>query len=330
MGLLKLIKGFDIELVHTNMEVVLQSGCAARMVGVPSIYHVRGTSFASPRFVCNALVRAIDKASDQIIVISRAVADIFYARGVRTKISIIHNSLDPSQFHDLKEETISSMRQELTRGGRGPLVAAVGRINPRKGLECFVKSAAIIGAVNPSARFAIIGDAADGYERRYRDTLASLAIQLGLSDRLVIAPARKQIAELMSAIDVLAVCSNNEGFGRVAIEAMAASRPVIASNVGGLPEVVEDGLTGLLVPPDQPESFAKAIIHLLDDPRGAREMGARGRRRAENMFDTAVNSEAILKVYERSLGSTHATVAASRPAQATFSCSAARSKNTRE
>lgn len=298
----RLIRRHRIDLVHTNMEVVLQSGLAARLCGVPSVYHVRGTSFATPKRVCDAVVYAINKFADEIIVISKAVGEIFYERNIRSKVSVIYNSLDPECFDNLDTSAVASLRHELSGGNvNAPLVATVGRINPRKGLECFIEAASIVIRTHPSTRFAIVGDAADEMEQSYLRSLKELASRVGMSDRLIIAPARRNIAELMSALDVFVMTTINEGFGRVAIEAMAARRPVIASDVGGLPEIVEEDVTGRLVKAKQPAAFAGAIMDFLDAPERSAQMGVEGRRRVEMIFSNERQAPAVLEIYERHL-----------------------------
>jgi len=301
LRLARLIRRHKIDLVHTNMEVVLQSGLAARLAGVPSVYHVRGTSFATPRRVCDVVVGAINRLSDEIIVISKAVGEIFYERGIRDKVSVIFNSLDPSAFDRVDAANVAALRRELTGGEDGPVVATVGRINPRKGLECFVRAAALVARKRPDVRFAVVGDTADASEEAYLRSLRELAAGLGVGDRMVFAPARRNIAELMSALDLFVMTSINEGFGRVIIEAMAARRPVVASEVGGIPEIVEDGFTGRLARPDQPEEFAAAVSAALADPETLSRMGEAGRARVESHFSDAANVPSVMGIYRRVL-----------------------------
>lgn len=298
---IRLIRQHRIDLVHTNMEVVLQSGLAARLAGVPSVYHVRGTSFATPRRLCDAVVGAINKLSDEIVVISKAVGNIFYERGIRDKVSVIFNSLDPAVFDRVDAANVAVLRRELAGGEGGPLVATVGRINPRKGLECFVRAAALVASERPEVRFAVVGDTADASEEGYLKSLRELAASLGVGGRLVFAPARRNITELMSAIDLFVMTSVNEGFGRVVIEAMAARRPVVASAVGGIPEIVDDGVTGTLVPPEQPDAFAAAVSAILASPGLSASMGAKSRARVEEYFSDRAQLPAVLAVYRRVL-----------------------------
>jgi glycosyltransferase involved in cell wall biosynthesis len=298
---IKIIRSYKFDLIHTNMEVVLQSGLAARVMGIPSVYHVRSTSIAHPRRVCDLLVAGINRCSDEIIVVSKAVGQIFFQRGINDKVSIIYNSIDTDQFGKVSKEKVCTLRNELTQGSGGPLVATVGRINPRKGLECFIKAIALVETHCSNTRFAIVGDASDPLEQNYLKGLKDLANTLGVASKLVFVPAKQNIAELMSAIDIFVMSSINEGFGRVAIEAMAANRPVIASNIGGLPEIVEDGKTGILVNPNDPQAFSTAILRLLANKELSIIMGDKGRVKVEEQFSRKAMIPAVMEVYQRVL-----------------------------
>ena len=105
----------------------------------------------------------------------------------------------------------------------------------------------------------------------------------------------------MSAIDLFVMTSINEGFGRVIIEAMAARRPVVASNVGGIPDIVQEGITGRLVRPGQSDEFAAAISELLSNPEAMARMGSEGRRRVETNFSDAAQLPSVMNIYERIL-----------------------------
>lgn len=117
---------------------------------------------------------------------------------------------------------------------------------------------------------------------------------LGLADKFVFAPA-----DLMGAIDLFVMTSNNEGFGHVIIEAMAARRPIIASDVGGIPDIVQEGITGRLVPAGEPEGFARAICELVASPEAMSMMGAKGRKRVDIHFSDATQLPSVLKIYKR-------------------------------
>ena len=113
---------------------------------------------------------------------------------------------------------------------------------------------------------------------------------------------RDDVPELLRLCDVFALCSVDEPFGRVVIEAMAVGKPVVATNSGGVPEIVADGETGILVPHSHPEALAAALLDVLSQPERAREMGAAGMRRARELFDVKRVARMVEEVYEEVLG----------------------------
>jgi glycosyltransferase involved in cell wall biosynthesis len=127
--------------------------------------------------------------------------------------------------------------------------------------------------------------------------------ELGLSDRFRFLGFRPDAPRAVQAFDVVAVPSHVEPFGLAALEAMAAGRPVVASRVGGLPEIVLDGRTGVLVPPRDAAALARGIAGLLDDPALMAAMGEAGRLRASKVFSLGAHGEAMQSLYDRLIGS---------------------------
>jgi glycosyltransferase involved in cell wall biosynthesis len=137
----------------------------------------------------------------------------------------------------------------------------------------------------------------------YREKLEELSKNLGLSGTIVFTGFREDIPRIMNMLDIVVLSSTThlEGLSRVIIEAMASSKPVIATNSGGNPEAVEDGATGLLVPPEDPNRLAKSILILIKDKTKRNQMGEAGRKRAEKLFNIEKNVFRIEKVYEELL-----------------------------
>ncbi|MGY1681169.1 glycosyltransferase family 4 protein [Geodermatophilus sp. SYSU D01176] len=152
-----------------------------------------------------------------------------------------------------------------------PAVGLVGRLVPEKGVDVFLRAAALVSAVVPQARFLVVGDGP------LRPDLEHRAAVLGLAGAVTFTGYRSDAARLLAGLDVLAVPSRSDGSPLVVCEAMAAGIPVVASRVGGLPDLVQDGGTGLLVRPGEAEDLARALVSLLLDPESARRLGARGR-----------------------------------------------------
>ncbi len=154
---------------------------------------------------------------------------------------------------------------------------------PEKGIEYFLRAAKLLAVKRPEVKFLLVGGAAPGRSSEYSDQIRALAGSLGLLERVVFTGPRTDIPDVMASIDVLVVPSLTEGFGRVIIEAGAVGTPVVGANVAAIPEVIEPGVTGMLVPPRDPEAIALAVDKLLQDThlreRIREETPARVRRR---------------------------------------------------
>ncbi|HLC41478.1 MAG TPA: glycosyltransferase family 4 protein [Methylomirabilota bacterium] len=171
------------------------------------------------------------------------------------------------------------------------LLASVGRLVPIKGYSVLLAGLPKILVAVPEAHLMIAGDG------ELRETLDREADTLGVRHALTLLGARSDVPIVLSAADLVVLPSLNEGMGRVLVEAMALGKAVVATSVGGVPHVVVDGETGLLVPPSDPDALAKAIIALLTNPERCRAMGEAGRRRALAEFSLTVMEGRILGLY---------------------------------
>jgi glycosyltransferase involved in cell wall biosynthesis len=129
-----------------------------------------------------------------------------------------------------------------------------------------------------------------------------LVDSIGLKDKVFFTGFRENIPELLAAFDIFVLPSRSEGFGRVNLEAMAMGKPVISTKVGGIPEVVLDEITGILVTPGNPRSLGRAIMRLLIDTQLKRSLGREGRRRAERHFSLRAHVQSIEEIYGELLG----------------------------
>jgi glycosyltransferase involved in cell wall biosynthesis len=170
------------------------------------------------------------------------------------------------------------------------VVLALGRLVPIKGFDLLVQALPAVAAQVPTAQVVLVGDGAE------RTRLAGLASALGVTGQLRMAGEITEVTTHLAAADVLAVPSRNEGMGRVLVEAMALGIPVVATAVGGIPDVVTDGECGRLVPPDDVDALAAALIELGRDAALRAKLGEAGPARAE-AFSTAVAREKLLAVY---------------------------------
>ena len=252
----RIVRREKIDLIHTNMEVVLDGAIVSRLLRIPHVLHYRGNTNDDPKIVFDALTRFWTLTADKVFCISNATADIFRKRGLGAKVETLYNPVDIHAFSNA--ERSDNVRRELGAAPGSLLVGTVGRIHPRKDLETFFGAAALVAKLRTEARFAIIGSAEAPEEVAYEARLNLLASELGISDRLVWAGARRDVPLVLKALDVFVLCSRNEGFGRVVAEALTAGTPVVASREGALPELLAMG-GGVTVPPSDCSAFAEAI-----------------------------------------------------------------------
>jgi glycosyltransferase involved in cell wall biosynthesis len=174
------------------------------------------------------------------------------------------------------------LRQAFGIPAGTPVCACIGRVVSGKGIDDFLRAARILEERGRDVRFLVIG--ARSVQRNYQSEIERLANELNIGHRLVFTGQRQDVAPLLREIDVVVHPSLTEGLSNVILESMAAAVPVVATRVGGNPELVEDGRTGFLVPIKNPEEIANGICRLLDQPDLARAYGARARQRVVDEF----------------------------------------------
>jgi len=194
----------------------------------------------------------------------------------RRAIAVIRNGVDVDLFAPRPPD--ESLRSSLGLPPRAPLVVAVSRLNPMKGIDDYLKAVALLADRFAQARFVIVGDGAS------RRELEEQARRLGIGERVVFTGTRLDVAAILSQATVSVAPSLSEGLSNVVLESMAAGAPVVATRVGGTPEILEDGVTGLLVPPCDAPALAGAIGRLLGDAALARRLGEAARSRALQRF----------------------------------------------
>lgn len=218
----------------------------------------------------------ICRLADRIVANAEAVRERLVAEGYdRDKIVVIRNGIARSRFAGVAG---GKLRNEYRLPPDAPLVAVLSRLNPLKGVEHFLEAAAIVSCRFDGARFLVIGDGA------YRVELERHASRLGLDRRVIFTGFRLDVPQLLPEITVSVLPSLSEATSNALLESMAAGVPVVATRVGGNPEVVEDRVTGLLVAPRDPAALARAICRLLENRALAAKLGAAGKRRVAEHF----------------------------------------------
>ncbi|MGQ9463684.1 MAG: glycosyltransferase family 4 protein, partial [Candidatus Fervidibacter sp.] len=180
-----------------------------------------------------------------------------------------------------------------------PTIGTIGRLEPIKGHDVLIRAMPTILRHIPKATLLIAGHDPWGYGGH----LQALINSLSLKQRVRLIGFQEDIPSFLHALDIFAFASRSEGFGQVVIEAMAAGKPVVASRIAPLTEIVVDGETGILVPPDDPEAFAKTIVRLLSGPEERQQMGKLGVQRVYENFSTKVMGQKTIGIYDRVLAS---------------------------
>ena len=283
------------DLLHTNMEVLLEGALAAALLKKPHVLHYRGNTLDRPKLVFDALVAAWTRGADHVYCISGATAELFRRRGHQDKVEVLYNPVDLASFGAARSS--DEVRQTLGALAGQQLIGTVGRIHPRKDLETFIRAAAIVASTVPTAHFVVVGAAEADVEKSYQERLDQLVRELHLEDRLTFAGARRDIPAVMRALDLFVLTSRHEGFGRVVAEAMAAARPVVVTEEGALPELVEGGQAGLCAAPGDAEGFARQILRLLGNAEVAAALGRRAAAAARK-FDAETIAERVWTRYQ--------------------------------
>jgi len=278
-----------IHIVHTNgFYPNVFAIPAARLAGVPVIVAAIRDTGGMWTPLQRRVQKFICRLADQILVNAEAIRKWLIAEGYNPeKITVIKNGIDISRF--VGKDSGSRLRQELGLPPRAPLVVVLSRLSQLKGVEYFLEAAAIVAGRFREARFLIVGDGGilrDGaiVTDGYRKGLESYADRLGLASRIIFSGYRLDVPQVLSEVTVSVLPSLSEGLSNAVLESMAAGIPVVATSVGGNPEAIEDGVTGLLVPPRDPVALAQAICRLLDSPELASRFGQAGRERVIERF----------------------------------------------
>ena len=283
-----LIRRLRPHIVHTQTSKAGVVGrLAACLAGTPIVIH---TAHAFPfhshlppavRWCYVVIERWMARLTDLIIVDTESVrSDGLREHVVNApeKLVTVSMGLDLQKFSPSKSGP-GNLRAALGVRPLSLVVGTVARLVPDKGIDCFLEMAAQILAVRKDVQFFIVGDGP------IRATLQQRACEIGIAPHVLFLGHRDDIRDLMEAMDVFVLPTKREGFGVVFAEAMAMGKATVGSRIGPVAEVVEDGVTGYLVPPDDAQGFAERVLGLLADEKRRLDFGTAGRRRVEQYFN---------------------------------------------
>jgi glycosyltransferase involved in cell wall biosynthesis len=278
-----LVREQRYDIVHSHLfRADIYAGLAVARAGDQRPLLV-STRHNDDRFFLNPFIGiahyALSARQDLIIAISDHIARFTIARGVRypSRVRRVYHGLETPDVREL-ERAAQQIRSELGVPADAFLVGNVGRLAPQKGQRHLVAAMPLLVERVPQAHLVIVGGG------DLEDYLRELSIEFGVSERVHVLGPRKDVPAIMHALDVFAMPSIWEGFGLVLLEAMAAARPIVASRVATIPEVVVDGETGLLVPAGDSVALADALVRLAAEPELAQRLGEAGQQRLRQHF----------------------------------------------
>jgi glycosyltransferase involved in cell wall biosynthesis len=299
--LVKLAKDEQVNIIHTFFEKSEVMGwLVKRLAGIPVWVTSRRDLGFKRKEIYNKIFRISSRDCSKCVANCNAVKDqtLKKERLPEEKVEVIYNGMDFSPYQ--KSYNGNAFRKEIGIDNPTLLVGMIANFNFEiKGHQFFMESAKSILERVPNTEFILVGDGA------LRKRFEKLSEELGIRQKIHFSGKRNDIPVILSNLNVSVLCSTNEGFSNVILESMAAGKAVVATNVGGSPEMVTDGVTGYLVPPADSNALAKAIIDLLKNPNKAEEMGKEGRKIVQEKFTTEAMTKQYEKLYEELIKQTH-------------------------
>lgn len=289
------------DIVHThNSKTGFIGRLAARLAGVPAVVHtVHGFAFHESetpirRWLFRTLERLAAPWADHTIFISKPLVEWARQESILKNgapHSVVYSGIDLDHFHPVDANEKQRLRERLGLKPDHFVAGIVSKLWEGKGHDTLLTAFAQVIQQFPQARLLVVGE---GY---LRPQLERLAADLGIADKVIFTGFMQDVRPAAGAMDVSVLPSLFEGMGRVLLEAGAMGLPVVASRVGGIPDVVADGQTGLLVPPSEPKPLAQALCRLFGDPGYARTLGSQALARTGEHFSATAMAREIQKIY---------------------------------
>ncbi len=292
------------DLVHANS---IRAGIVVGLARprAATVVHIRDC--LPPGAVSTATMRLIAASATTIVANSHYTARSVLGVVPSARVEVVHNPVDIQRWDPARIDRAQARAALGEAGRRKLLLGVVAQLSPWKGQDTAIEALRLLVAEGVDAHLLLIGSAKfvaratrfdnDAYVAGLKATIAAA----GLGERVSWLGEREDVPQLVRALDVLLLPSLEEPFGRALIEAMALEVPVLATAVGGPPEIVEDGREGYLLAPAEPAAWAQGVRRIVEREDGGAEMGAAGRSRVIASFTAAQHSAAIIDVYERAM-----------------------------
>jgi glycosyltransferase involved in cell wall biosynthesis len=280
-----LFKSFKPDIIHTHLRAIRYVLIPSRLAQIPLHIH---TIHSLAKYDTSFIFRGLNKIAFKCLGVIPVSISKEVARSVKATYGVesvvIYNGIPTSEYLTEKRKNDEFIR-----------ILNIGKFKKAKNHPLLVDAFSKAYKEMPNLRLILVGDGS------LRRKVENQVKKLGLEKAVLFLGWRSDIPEIITDCDIFVLSSDWEGLGIVLIEAMASRKPIVATNVGGIPEVVEDGVTGILVPPRNPEALAKAILRLAKDDKLRKEMGERGREKAIKEFDIKIAVNNYERLYLQNL-----------------------------
>lgn len=300
LKLLRIIRRHNVNILHANsLGAHIYSFFAVKIAGIPNIWHLHDIlkDRKSNRLLCIFL----SKMANQIVVVSHAVKKSLVDFGINSnKIKIIYNGLNLKRWNPEIYDK-SYLYKEFNVNKNYIKIGIIGYLSECKGQDILLNTAVyLLEKGYKNLRFYIIGDELFKNENKYKEGLYQISKISNLENYITFTGRRSDIPNILSFLDVIVVCSRcPDSLPTVVLEAMAMSKVVIGTNIGGIPEMIVNDETGILVPPNDSETLAKAILGLINQPDKIKGMGIKARERIKLNFTIEKNVETVRNLYSK-------------------------------
>jgi glycosyltransferase involved in cell wall biosynthesis len=278
--IIRIVKEHRIDLIHSHeYKSDLLAWAVSRVHRIPVMTTIHGwiRHNAKRRLYVKA-AQSVLRSFSRVVAVSDQTKAAILACGVpEHKIAVIHNGIVAENYRP-EDHAPGFIRQQSGVPAGAPLIGYVGRLSPEKGQADLLTAAAQLLPKHPDVWIALVGDGPD------RDRLQCQAASLGIAHRVVFTGHLPDVRPVFRDLNMLALTSYTEGFPNVVLEALCMETPVVANDVGGVREIIEDGVTGTLLPPGSPERIAQALARYLEAPEWARSLALQGKRVVHERF----------------------------------------------
>ena len=299
------VRALDAAIERTGASIVQIGGLvnphaafAARRHGAAIVWQI--VDAGSPAPLRRAAMKLVRRYADAVMFDGEALTAAHGGRDALSMPTFVYfPPVDTERFAPSAAGR-ARLREELGIPADAPVVGTVSHLTPLKALENFLGAAKRVAAARPDTRFVVVGSAPQTHAA-YGERLRRQAVELGLPHPVLFAGPRDDVERWYAAMDLHLITSRSEGTTTTALEAQACGVPVVSTDVGAVHEVVEDGATGVLVPPGRADALAAATLSLLEDPARLAEMGRAGRAAAVERFGIETAADLRARVYEAAL-----------------------------